>query len=99
MSKPTNPTPIPPTQKARPPTITVSECAFYGVKWDEKATAAVAIIAEALREDANAASKRAEAVLSLSEVFRASNITINSLLHFDAPTISPLPVNSGPSRD
>ena len=74
----------------------ISNNCFYGVKWDEKATAAVQTLAEAIKSEAHAAEVRANAVLSLCAIFRASNVTIEAMIKI---TDTPLPVNSGPSRD
>ncbi len=53
--------------------VTISNNTFTGVQWDEKATAAVQIVAEGLLVNA-------QALRNLTEVFHAQNITIECML-------------------
>lgn len=59
---------------------TVSNCDFYGVKWDGKAVESVIVVAEALRENAKAIEANAKSIQSLIEVFKAQNVEIQCLL-------------------
>ena len=58
----------------------VENCNFYGVKFDERATDAIIIVANTIKTNAEACIANAEALKSLSKVFEASNVTIESLL-------------------
>lgn len=62
------------------PNTTISNCHYYGVKWDAAATAAVQTLADALRADALAAQTRADAACRLAEVFKASNVHIEAMV-------------------
>jgi len=56
--------------KTRPFTH-ISGCEFVGVKFDEKATEAILVVAQAL--------------LNLTQIFKASNISIDAMLKVENP--------------
>jgi len=58
------------------PQTNLTGCSFYGVKWDEKATEAVSIVATGLLENAKALHK-------LADLFNSQHITIDCLLKVD----------------
>ena len=52
---------------------TVSNCQFYGVKWDATSVAVVQTIADGLVENAKGLNK-------LAEVLKSQNVVVNGLL-------------------
>ena len=60
------------------PGATIENCSFYGVKWDGPAIASVQTIATALQENA-------KALGVLANIFRAANVTIETMLKVESP--------------
>tara|TARA_R110002126_G_scaffold273647_1_gene418242 strand:- start:456 stop:659 length:204 start_codon:yes stop_codon:yes gene_type:complete len=59
--------------KTPEPSNTISNCQFYGVKWDAQAVSAIQTVAEGLVANAQALGK-------LAELFKSQNINIECLL-------------------
>jgi len=69
--------------KPEPPVTSISNCEFYGVKWDADAMGTVALLAQALVANADAIRTNADAVTRLADMFKAGNVNIEAMVRFD----------------
>jgi hypothetical protein len=69
--------------KPEPPVTSISNCEFYGVKWDVDAMGTVALLAQALVANADAIMANADAVSSIADMFKAGNVNIEAMVKFD----------------
>lgn len=73
------------TRRKQPTTIdnsrTISQCEFYGVRWDAKAVDAVQTIAEGLL-------RNAEGLCALAQVLKSQNVEIKSMIHIGGDSTS-----------
>jgi hypothetical protein len=60
--------------------VTLQNCEFNAVKWDASALESVHTLACALRQDAIAAAERCVAIRALCDVFKASNVRVETMV-------------------
>lgn len=62
---------------------TIQSCNFHGVEYSEEFVETVSAIADAIHKNAEACLKNAEALCNIAEVFKSSNVNIESMVKIE----------------